>query len=803
MGGTGRHWLRLCIWLGALCCWASGAHAGDAQLTLYPEEPEYTVYSNFTNAHVVHDPNHQWRMEDFVSGERNYRELLQQPHSTITAMGGTYWLVLEVDNRHPRADWRLNFQHGRTDLIEVLALPEAAARTTTRETNRNAQPKVARAGMQSSPQEREIAGLGYTIAVHLPPNETTVLLIRLDSYLYEGGIYIYLEEAAYNLDQRFDYQIFVVALLGLMLGMAVYNLFIFLVTRDITYFWYTWVAGLMALTWASYYGLLWSQFGWSDPYRYITTFSQIGVLIFTLLFVNSFLNIRSISKGFYYAFWACGVYLIAIAVGAFFFHPAYIFLAFWFILLPGTLMMLIVSTVCIIKGYRAARFLIGGQALVAVGTFQTGLAIFGVMPYNDPVPHHFTAMSAGEMVLLSMALADRINQLRDEKRVAEEANRLKSGFLALMSHEIRTPLNGLLSMIKLIARSDLSERQRSYVKALDYSGNALMSMLNSLLDYSKLEARNIELEAIAFDPRSVLESIVILMSARASEKGLILSSKIEKQLPPQVIGDPNRLRQVLLNLIGNGIKFTNRGVVNLYAKEIHRTGTTVTIRFEVEDSGIGIDKEDQAKVFDMFTQADASITRRFGGTGLGLSICRRLVELMGGELALDSEVGVGSNFHFTLQLPYSLEPVIETKADRQAGAITARSLRVLLVDDIELNRVAAAGLLEHEGHKVTLAESARQALEKLQRHSFDIVLMDIHMPDMDGVLATQHIRQFKDPVKAGIPVIALTANANVQQRREYIEAGIDDVVSKPLDVDELLASIARLTVTENKLTANN
>ncbi len=784
-----RRRLLIFFWLYAACCSALSAAAAGDGLTLHQQHDKYTVYSSFTSAHVVHDPNQQWRMQEFARGERDYRELLRQPHSAITAMGRSYWLVLNVDNRHEKEHWRLNFQHGRTDLIEVLVLPAGTAATKLPAT-------ISRAGMRSSPQEREIGGLGYTIPVHLPRQQTTTVLIRIDSYLYEGGIYIYLEEAGYNLQHGFAYQILVMALLGLMLGMAVYNLFIFLVTRDITYFWYTWVAGLMALTWASYYGLLWSLFGWSDPYRYITTFSQIGVILFTLLFVSSFLHLPAISRSFYYAFWACGIYLLAIAAAAFFFHPAYIFLAFWFLLLPGTILILVVSTVCIIRGNRAARFLIGGQALVAVGTFQTGLAIFGLVPYDDPVPHHFTAMSAGEMVLLSMALADRINQLRDEKRVAEEANRLKSGFLALMSHEIRTPLNGLLSMVKLIARSDLDQRQRGYVKALDYSGNALLSMLNSLLDYSKLEARDIELEAIPFDPRSLTESLVVLMSARASEKGLILSSRIDRQLSPRVIGDPNRLRQVLLNLLGNAIKFTNRGVITLSVSEVAHSAGSVDIRFAVEDSGIGIAREQRDKIFDMFTQADASITRRFGGTGLGLSICKRLVELMGGELQLDSEVGVGSTFYFTLRLPRGQQAAGATATAGAAAASGRQALHILLVDDIELNRVAAAGLLEHEGHRVTPAASAREALDNIRQQHFDVVLMDIHMPDMDGVLATRHIRQLKDPHKANIPVVALTANASVQQRRDYLDAGIDAVASKPLDVEELLKLVQSLVTSD-------
>ncbi len=785
--------LLICLCLGPLCCEALSLNepAFNAEkntigqnnkntdtLRLYKESDTYNIYSSYTNAHVVHDPNKLWSIDDFKSGHKDIQELLRQPASKIEATGDTYWLLITVDNQHPKSQWRLNFQHGRTDFIEVLVIPQNGSPST-----------IERGGMQSSPAKRSIASLGYTLPVNLPQGETSTIVIRVYSYLYEGGLYVYLEEADHNTTSGFVYHVEVLLLLGLMLGMSGYNLFICLVTRDITYFWYSLVAASLTLTWASYYGLTWSIFGWNDPNRYITIFSQIGVVVFTLFFVSSFLNLPKTFKIFNYAFWLCNVYLLVISVATFFYHPAYIFLAFWAITLLGTILILTISIACILKGNRAARFLLGGQALVAVGTFETGLAIFGIMPYEDPAPHHFTAMSAGEMLLLSMALADRINQLRNEKRIAEKANELKSSFLALMSHEIRTPLNGLLSMIKLLGKSVLNKRQRSYVEAMDYSGNALLSMLNSLLDYSKIEAQDIELERIEFDPRLLLESLVMLMSARASEKGLILSTKIDKQLPLHVTGDPNRLRQILLNLIGNAIKFTNRGVIQVCVRQLTRSNDVASIQFKIQDSGIGIAPEVQARVFDVFTQADTSITRRFGGTGLGLSICKRLVELMGGELTLESEVGKGSAFYFTLDMPYSLAPRQNTQKTL-FSATKMPSLQVLLVDDVELNRVAAAGLLEHEGHRVTLAGSAKEALQKLQQNHFDIILMDIHMPDMDGLTATQHIRQQPDPVKAAIPVIALTANASSEQHQQYLAVGINKVVSKPLEVDELLAAIA-------------
>lgn len=778
---TGR-WTGILAAVLFTCYCDAQQNSVDQILILSGQQSKYNIYSTHTQtAHVVHDPFNHWKMDDFISGEKNHTELLSEPASQVYGMGGTYWLVIETKNIHHQENWHLHFSQNRVDSIDIAVRTSGSQYT-----------QIHHSGMQTNASERNVIGLGHTFPLALPSGQHAIILLRVDSYIFEGALYISLEEASSSKASNFNYQVWALGGLGLMLGLTIYNIFIFLVIRDISYLWYSCFGISLTLTWSSYYGLLWFLFDWHDPHRYIAAGTQIGVLLFSLLFTQSFLNLNQLSKLLNHGFNISALILLIVLSVMPFIHTAYIFDTYWLMMLLCSTLVLSASFYGIISGYRPARFLICGHLILAFGIFKTGLGYLGLLSVEEHGAHYFTAMIGAEMVLLSIALADRINQLRNDKRIAEEANELKSSFLAMMSHEIRTPLNGLLGMIKLLSRSHLDPRQQRYVESIDYSGNALLSMLNGLLDYSKLETNNIELEHIPYDPKKLTDSLVMLMSARASEKGLILSARVDRHLPPVLYGDPNRIRQILLNLLGNAIKFTHRGVVNIHVTQQERFDDTLSLTFSVEDSGIGISPQDQEKIFDMFTQADASITRRFGGTGLGLSICKRLVELMGGTLTVNSEQGKGSCFKFTLRVPYSETPESANTAPSES-ATPIRPLQILLVDDVELNRVAATGLLEHEGHQVTTAKSAVEALELIKARDFDAVLMDIHMPEMDGLTATQHIRQFNEPEKAGVPVIALTANASIEQRDEYLKAGVDGVVAKPLDIDQLLQTMNELT----------
>lgn len=404
-----------------------------------------------------------------------------------------------------------------------------------------------------------------------------------------------------------------------------------------------------------------------------------------------------------------------------------------------------------------------------------------IVPFLDDNGKPFQYASIRTDITKQKNMEMDLGQARDE---AESASRMKSEFLANMSHEIRTPMNAVIGLSHLALETDLDHKQKDYLSKISSSANSLLAIINDILDISKIEAGKLTMEKIPFKLEDVLDQVSTTISAQANEKGLVVDFPATSEIQPNLIGDPLRLRQVLINIGSNAVKFTDQGTIKFLVKERSMTREKIVLQFEVEDTGIGLSETQKTGLFQSFSQADTSTTRKYGGTGLGLSICKHLVELMGGEIGVDSEPGKGSVFHFSVEFGIGDEAsgVTTESTEITASSGVTNSIagaRVLVAEDNRLNQQVAREFLLSHGLITTIVENGRDAVNAVKDAEYDIILMDIQMPVMDGLQATAEIR--KNPRYDSLPIIAMTAHAMAEDREMCLQTGMNDHITKPID----------------------